>query len=422
MIENLTDESVQMAVTKALSKDLGPLEEIETILSGLEYRNSSDGKPFYYKARGLMNIWALKNNATRQQGRNDVDEIAMDWEEVFIDQLIHNEIEGIPDGIDFNAVAEKSFLDGIDKTINKNVQVMFGGFCFHVGLFFADLHPAIPFLILGIGVDDMFLIVQAIDNLAKTDPNLSTEERVANAMKHAGISITVTSLSGIAAFLIGSTTRMPILRSFCLFAAMGVLFLYIFAITFFLACLTLDERRKDARKILNCDCIKAKPLDWKPNSLSQKNFCEYFFSDILSPILFKPYNKALIVVLTLSMVGLACFGVYRIKMDYKSVQYVDATSYQAKYYKIIQDLFPKYQYGKLTTIEVYIGRIPYWEKADELLELEDTLRDNQYIRNESVQFWYSKFHDDCCGEDVLKYCEDPLDWKIISFWGDLSCK
>ena len=45
-----------------------------------------------------------------------------------------------------------------------------------------------------------------IDNLAKTDPNLSTEERVANAMKHAGISITVTSLSGIAAFLIGSTT------------------------------------------------------------------------------------------------------------------------------------------------------------------------------------------------------------------------
>ena len=45
-----------------------------------------------------------------------------------------------------------------------------------------------------------------IDNLGKTDPNLSTEERVANAMKHAGISITVTSLSGIAAFLIGSTT------------------------------------------------------------------------------------------------------------------------------------------------------------------------------------------------------------------------
>ena len=38
-----------------------------------------------------MNIWALKNNATRQQGRNDVDEIAMDWEEVKI-SIINEEL------------------------------------------------------------------------------------------------------------------------------------------------------------------------------------------------------------------------------------------------------------------------------------------------------------------------------------------
>ena len=56
----------------------------QSIVLLFSFRNSSDGKPFYYKARGLMNIWALKNNATRQQGRNDVDEIAMDWEEVNI--------------------------------------------------------------------------------------------------------------------------------------------------------------------------------------------------------------------------------------------------------------------------------------------------------------------------------------------------
>ena len=43
-----------------------------------------------------MNIWALKNNATRQQGRNDVDEIAMDWEEVkifiIIEELLFNQL------------------------------------------------------------------------------------------------------------------------------------------------------------------------------------------------------------------------------------------------------------------------------------------------------------------------------------------
>ena len=34
------------------------------------------------------------------------------------------------------------------------------GFCFYAGWFYADMHPIIPFLLLGIGVDDMFVIVK----------------------------------------------------------------------------------------------------------------------------------------------------------------------------------------------------------------------------------------------------------------------
>jgi Niemann-Pick C1 protein len=34
------------------------------------------------------------------------------------------------------------------------------GFCFYMGIYFADMHPVIPFLLLGIGVDDMYVIVQ----------------------------------------------------------------------------------------------------------------------------------------------------------------------------------------------------------------------------------------------------------------------
>ena len=31
------------------------------------------------------------------------------------------------------------------------------GFCFYLGLYFSDMHPCLPFLLLGIGVDDMFV-------------------------------------------------------------------------------------------------------------------------------------------------------------------------------------------------------------------------------------------------------------------------
>ena len=80
------------------------------------------------------------------------------------------------------------------------------GFCFFTGLEFGELHSSIPFLLLGIGVDDLYVIVQALNNLSEEDKMLPIPERIGKALRHAGVSITVTSVTDIAAFFIGSTT------------------------------------------------------------------------------------------------------------------------------------------------------------------------------------------------------------------------
>ena len=80
------------------------------------------------------------------------------------------------------------------------------GICFYVGLWFGELHSSIPFLLLGIGVDDMYVIVQGINNLSDEDKKLAIHERIGKAMKHAGVSITVTSVTDMAAFFIGSSS------------------------------------------------------------------------------------------------------------------------------------------------------------------------------------------------------------------------
>lgn len=80
------------------------------------------------------------------------------------------------------------------------------GLCFYLGVFYGPVHPIIPFLMLGIGVDDMFVIIQALDNLSAEEKLMPIPERMARALKYAGVSITVTSVTDIAAFAIGATT------------------------------------------------------------------------------------------------------------------------------------------------------------------------------------------------------------------------
>ena len=118
------------------------------------------------------------------------------------------------------------------------------GLCAYLGLFFSPLMNVLPFLLLGIGVDDMFVIVNAYDNEVSRDP----VERMGQSLRSSGMSITVTSLTDVVAFLIGSSTSLPALRNFCFYAALGIFFDYVYQVTFFTAFLTLDERRKANNK------------------------------------------------------------------------------------------------------------------------------------------------------------------------------
>ncbi|CAN0030848.1 unnamed protein product, partial [Sphacelaria rigidula] len=55
------------------------------------------------------------------------------------------------------------------------------------GVPFTSLLQILPFILIGIGVDDMFVIVASLDH---TDVNLPNEERIALAIKRCGVSVT----------------------------------------------------------------------------------------------------------------------------------------------------------------------------------------------------------------------------------------
>ena len=99
----------------------------------------------------------------------------------------------------------------------------------YFGLFYGPGHSLIPFVLLGIGVDDAFVVVNAF-NWECTMPHReeSYEQLIqqgADVYARSGASFIVTSLTDMAAFAISSSSALPALASFCAYAAIGVFFL-----------------------------------------------------------------------------------------------------------------------------------------------------------------------------------------------------
>lgn len=148
----------------------------------------------------------------------------------------------------------------------------------------------IPFLILAVGVDNVFILVHELDrqnsihgpnasfgNRGTTashasgipDPSprpptfnssrdesvdavsmpvhLSVEERVARALAKMGPSILLSSVTEFTAFLLGALVPMPAVRNFALYAAGSVLLNAILQITVFVSALAIDLHRAEVR-------------------------------------------------------------------------------------------------------------------------------------------------------------------------------
>jgi len=90
------------------------------------------------------------------------------------------------------------------------------GVCSLLGIPYGPVHTSLPFLMLGIGVDDMFVIMSCFNNLLPAEKTQKLEIQIATTLKHAGFSITITSVTDCIAFLVGSYTVTIIIIIFIL--------------------------------------------------------------------------------------------------------------------------------------------------------------------------------------------------------------
>ena len=73
--------------------------------------------------------------------------------------------------------------------------------------------------------------------------NLKPNERFLMGITHAGPSITITSVTNALAFVVGSLSTLPALRSLCIYASLIIVMLYISMLTIFSTSFYNDLKR-----------------------------------------------------------------------------------------------------------------------------------------------------------------------------------
>lgn len=160
----------------------------------------------------------------------------------------------------------------------------------------------VPFLILAIGVDNIFLIARAEREIPSYVT--SVEERIAFALKEIGPSIFTAAFCESIAFFIGLLTDVPALQNFCLVAGLAVVIDFFLQMTIFVGSLAIDcQRIKNNRADLICCCVKVS--EPKPR---RDEFFRPKFQKCFVPALFHPLVQVAIAAITVCLVVIGCMS------------------------------------------------------------------------------------------------------------------
>lgn len=278
---------------------------------------------------------------------------------------------------------------GIYNTILAIISA-FGILNLHGGYGWSGLVIVTPFLVLAIGVDDMFVIIGAWQN---SDSKLTVPKRLGYVMSYASVSVTMTSVTNVVSFAVGVTQDTYIIKLFSLYTSVALAFEWFYQMTFFSAVMAYSGYREEQRKSLFC-CPSPKLL------LSEKgggkaafflNLRRQIFHNVVLPLL--NYSKLRLTVVLLFALHLVfgLFGCITIDSNFSPERIVLDTNELHNYFKLAEQTIHR----EVTTVNVVVNRAPNFQNVTEsqmFYKLTQELQDfPNVIRQNPIDIWLNDY-------------------------------
>lgn len=255
--------------------------------------------------------------------------------------------------------------------------------CSMMGISFGPVHSSLPFLLMGLGIDDMFVMSACWNNLTPAEAKKSLPVKVGLMLRHAGVSIVITSFTDIVALLIGAITILPSLKSFCIYAALGVFFIFCFSVTFYVAVFTLDVRRMEANRNGVLFCYKhRKEIRVSTDKTTLQKMFEAFYKNVVFTI----PGRCVVLLIVLVTTGLSIQAILRLEQRFDPKWFIPDDTY----YKQFLDAHDHYYPEEGNAGMVFLGEMNYSKEFPTLYNMVQELKSDDDVKD--VIAWLDYFY------------------------------
>lgn len=232
-----------------------------------------------------------------------------------------------------------------------------------------NIISVLPFLALGLGVDDMFVMAFAMKFNLDDDAEWMTSEM----LKEAGASIALTSVCNMVAFLIGATIPLPAASEFCFAGAIVVAMNFFIVLFAFTGVLAWDaQRRLDEKK----DCLICCYAPEDSIETAKDYGSDESMADNIAYYCMKTPVRIFCLFLSLALVGIAAYGAQLLEVGLPLGDIVPATHYSSKFLSMHEEFYSEQPAAIGIGMEKGTGKqiiVDYPTKLRELVEMEKAI-------------------------------------------------